>query len=139
MTEDADVRVILDDEFVSLRYHVRSRIVHHELRKFVHGEQFRNVLEKGLELFIKYRACKWLSDDRGNGPLKPTDAEWALKDWAPRVLTEGWKYWAVVMPEKVLGQMNMQRWIKTYGEQGIVARAFTDPDEALAWLKDQPV
>jgi hypothetical protein len=134
MADDPAVRVILDDEHVALRYHVRSKIVHHELRSFVHGEQFRNVLEKGLELFIKHRACRWLSDDRGNGPLKPADAEWALGDWAPRVMAAGWKYWAVVLPEKVLGQMNMKRWIKTYADLGIVARAFVDPDAALVWL-----
>ena len=129
------MQVILDDDFVALQYHVHHRIVHHELRKFVHGHQFRNVLEKGLELFIKHGANRWLSDDRGNGPLKPADADWALNDWAPRVMAAGWRYWAVVMPEKVLGQMNMKRWIAAYAARGVMVRPFTDPGEALAWLE----
>jgi hypothetical protein len=137
MADDRDVQTILDDESVALHYHVRHRIVHHELRKFVHGPQFRNVLEKGLELFIKHGANRWLSDDRGNGPLKPADADWALNDWAHRVMAAGWRYWAVVMPEKVLGQMNMKRWIATYAAQGVIVRPFTNPDDALAWL-EQP-
>jgi hypothetical protein len=131
--------VLLESDAVSLWYHPHSKIVHHELRRFVHGEEFRRVLEKGLEAFIQHGACKWLSDDRGNGPLTPTDSEWALHEWAPRVMRAGWKFWAVVMPEKVLGQMNMKRWIATYAEQGVTANAFADPVLALRWLEEQRV
>jgi hypothetical protein len=128
---------LIDNEDVSLWYHAETKIVHHELRRFVYGEKFREVLEKGLAEFKQHGACKWLSDDRGNGPLKPADADWALHDWAPRVMAAGWKYWAVVMPEKVLGQMNMRRWIDTYAEAGVTAMAFSDPVKALKWLEEQ--
>ena len=131
------VQVLIESDAVSLRYYPKTKIVHHELRQFVHGDQFRNVLEKGLEVFIQNRAHKWLSDDRGNGPLKPADAEWALGDWAPRVMAAGWKFWAVVLPEKVLGQMNMKRFIAMYAEKGVTAEAFTDPAEAMKWLVEQ--
>jgi hypothetical protein len=134
-----DAEILIDTPAVSLQYHPHTKIVHHELHQFVHGDTFRNVLEKGLEIFRKRGAKKWLSDDRGNGPLKPSDAEWALNDWAPRVMAAGWKAWAVVMPEKVLGQMNMKRWIETYAAQGVTVQAFTDPDEAMTWLETQAV
>jgi hypothetical protein len=137
MARDPLEQLLIETDSVSLRYYPSKKIVHHELRRFVHGPEFRNVLEKGLEAFKKHRAHKWLSDDRGNGPLKPADAEWALQDWAPRVMAAGWKFWAVVMPEKVLGQMNMRVWIDTYAEKGVTVQAFTDPDEALTWLERQ--
>jgi hypothetical protein len=127
--------ILIDNDKVRLQYHPRTRIVHHELRQFVHGAEFREVLERGLETFRKYAAYKWLSDDRGNGPLKPADAKWALEDWAPRVMAAGWRFWAVVMPEKVIGQMNMRRWISTYAEQGVTVSAFTDPESAMTWLE----
>jgi hypothetical protein len=127
--------VIIETEAVSLRYHPRTKIVHHEIRRFVHGQEFRDILEKGLEVFQRNSAHKWLSDDRGNGPLKPADAEWALNDWAPRVMARGWKFWAVVMPKKVLGQMNMKRWIEAYTERGVTTQAFSDPHEAMVWLE----
>jgi hypothetical protein len=130
-------KLILDNEFASLRYYPAKKIVHHEFKQFVHGEQFRNVLEKGLELFRTHGACKCLSDDRRNSAIQPADAEWATSDWATRCIAAGWKYWAVVMPEKVIGQMNMKRWIATYAEKGVTVQAFTDPDEAMKWLEDQ--
>jgi hypothetical protein len=42
-----------------------------------------------------------------------------------------------VLPEKVLGQMNMRRWMETYAAKGVTARAFTDPDDAWRWLIQQ--
>jgi hypothetical protein len=136
-TRKRATETLIDTEAAALWYHPQWKIVHHELRRFVHGREFRDVLEKGLELFLKHGASKWLSDDRGNGPLTKADEQWALGDWAPRVMAAGWKHWAVVLPEKVLGQMNMKRWIETYAKQGITARAFSEPDEALKWLIEQ--
>jgi hypothetical protein len=129
------VIVAIDEQSVSLKYHPDYKIVHHELRGFVYGARLRAVLDRGLELFEQNGASKWLSDDRGNGPLTREDSEWCLNDWAPRVLKAGWKFWAVVMPVKVLGQLNMKRWIDTYAEKGVTAQAFSDPDEAFDWLK----
>ncbi len=128
-------RIILDTDAALLQFHPTSKIVHHELRRFVHGDELREVLQKGLDVFVKHNACKWLSDDRQNGPLKPADEQWALTQWFPKVKAAGWKYWAVVMPEKVLGQMNMKRWIAMYAQHEIQAQAFFAPDEALAWLE----
>jgi hypothetical protein len=137
LVRPADTMVLLDTDAARVYYYPSKKIVHHELLRFVHGDEFRQVLEKGLEAFRRHLAVKWLSDDRGNGPLKPADASWALNDWAPRVMAAGWKYWAVVLPEKVLGQMNMKRWIETYSAQGVTAQAFSDPDEAMHWLEAQ--
>ena len=130
-----DVETIIDSDAALLVYRHQEAIVHHTFRRFVHGPQFREVLEVGLDLFKKRGACKWLSDDRRNGAITAADGTWALNDWAPRVIAAGWKYWAVVMPRKVLGQMNMRRWAETYGKQGVIAQLFDDPDDALGWLE----
>ncbi|NLD92270.1 MAG: hypothetical protein GX639_06325 [Fibrobacter sp.] len=45
------------------------------------------------------------------------------------------KYWAVVLPEKVVGQMNMKRFSDDYSKAGITAKLFSDPDEALKWVE----
>jgi hypothetical protein len=128
---------IVENESASLWYHPHAKIVHHEFRRHVFGENFRAVLEKGLEVFIAHGAKKWLSDDRGNGPLSAADGKWAETDWGPRVMAAQWKYWAVVLPEKVLGQMNMRVWTELYAKKGVTVRAFSDPGEAMAWLEQQ--
>ena len=132
-----DALCILDTEAVSLRYYRSTRIVHHEIRRFIHGAEFQELLLEGLRAFRKYGACKWLSDDRGNGPLKPSDGQWAKEVWSPQMMAAGWKYWAVVMPAKTIAQMNMQRWIEAYAKRGVSVRAFMEPGEAMAWLREQ--
>jgi hypothetical protein len=134
----AELEVLIDTPSHRLIYRKDTKIVHHELRRFVHGESFRAMLERGVEAMEQRRAIRWLSDDRGNAPVKPDDSEWCKTIWFPRALAAGWKHWAVVMPEGVLGQMNMRRWIEMYAESGLNAHPFADPERALAWLSQQP-
>ncbi|MBK8024548.1 MAG: hypothetical protein IPK19_24750 [Chloroflexi bacterium] len=64
---------IIETDYATVWYHPEAGIVHHEFHRFIHGDQFRGVLEKGLEIFKQYGAKKWLSDDRKNSALpRPT-------------------------------------------------------------------
>jgi hypothetical protein len=47
----------------------------------------------------------------------------------------GWKHWAVVLPELIIGKMNMQLFTTRYAKAGVTVRVFSDPDDALQWLK----
>ena len=128
-------RVVLENEFVHLWYHPATRIVHHQFRKFIWGDPFRDVLNEGLKVFVREGATKWLSDDRKNSALSKADTEWSMTDWFPRVAKAGWKHWAIVLPQNVIGQMNMARVISTYSEKGITVRVFDDASPAFAWLE----
>ena len=128
---------VLDNEFATVWYHSEDKIVHHQFHKFIYGQAFRDVLTRGAEIFEQYGATKWLSDDRNNSALHPDDSDWAVHTWNPRVVQAGWKYWAVVMPEKAIGQMNLKRFVKLYSDMGITVRVFSNPEEALMWLKSQ--
>ena len=133
----SDLEILLDTPAARLVYHVRPKIVHHEMRRFLHGSALRDLLEQGAELLEKRGARRWLSDDRRNGPVKPDDEEWCKTVWFPRAAAAGWRHWAVVMPQGVLGQMNMRRWIDTYAALGLNAYPFDDPDQGMAWLLEQ--
>jgi hypothetical protein len=128
---------IINNDKATLWYHPKTKIVHHQLHSFIYGPQLREVLEKGLELFRENQAVKWLSDDRGNGALDAEDSEWATTIWSPQMIACGWKFWAIVLPLKVIGQMNMRGWISMYAEQGVIVESFTDPALALTWLEEQ--
>lgn len=53
------------------------------------------------------------------------------------MIAAGWRFWGVVMPENVLGQMNMKRWIATYAEKGVTVEAFTEPLSAMSCGEQQ--
>ncbi len=127
--------IVIDNEFVTLQLHPEHGIIHHTFKKFIFGEHFREALTRGVELMEKHGATKWLSDDRKNGALNLADSEWAVNRWSVRALLAGWKYWAVIPPEAVVGQMNTRRFVERTQAHGVVqVRLFTDPEEALAWL-----
>jgi hypothetical protein len=126
---------IFENEFAVLSFHPEKKIVHHRIKKFVHGNDLKNILDQGYEQIKKNSAKKWLSDDRNNNALTKEDEHWAINDWFPRVLKAGWKYWAIVMPEKVVGQMNMKEFKDNYSKAGVTVDVFTDPESALKWLE----
>ncbi len=126
---------IISDENISMWYYPESKILHHQIHRFFCGKPFRDALDKGVEVFKKYGVQKWLSDDRRIPALSKEDLEWSHTDWFPRVLKAGWKYWALVMPEKVVGQLTLKKLVEDYGKQGLTVRLFTSPDEAKVWLE----
>jgi hypothetical protein len=128
---------ILNNDYVTIWSYPEKKIVHHQFHKFIHGQAFRDALNVGVDTLKKYGAHKWLSDDRENSALSRVDLEWAHTDWFPRTQAAGWKYWALVQPENVIGQLNMRREVKIYTEKGVITQVFSDPDEAMVWLESQ--
>jgi hypothetical protein len=128
---------LIDTDYVTLWHDPVKKIVHHQFHKYIYGQQFRNVLEKGLEVFKEKGVQKWLSDDRNNSALPTEDGDWAQNNWVPRMIAAGWKYWAIVLPEKVIGQMNMQHFIEENTKLGVTVQVFSDPDKARTWLESQ--
>jgi hypothetical protein len=126
---------IMDSEAATLWFHAEAGIVHHRFKKSVSGDDFRWILEGGLQLLKARGASKWLSDDRTNGALDPQDAQWAMNDWAPRAAAAGWRYWAIVLPRSAGGTEDMKQYIDRGPALGVDVQLFFDPLLALAWLE----
>jgi len=135
LVREKKMEVVYESDYAIVRAYPETKIVHHEIKKFIFGEHFKDMMLKGAEAFEKYQCTKWLSDDRHNSALRPEDRQWGEEVWEPRIIESGWKAWALVMPEKVIGQMNMKQIVERYASMGIEVKAFTDPEEALTWLK----
>lgn len=129
--------IVLDNEHVTVWYLPEYRIVHHQFHGFICGAPFRNALEAGTAVLKKHGAQKWLSDDRANSALPLEDSTWGKTVWFPLTRDAGWKFWAVVQPSNVMGQMNMKRFARECSKQGVTVKVFDDPDDALLWLKEQ--
>ncbi|MFC1884522.1 hypothetical protein ACFL2O_07115 [Thermodesulfobacteriota bacterium] len=129
--------VIFDDEFITVWYYPEDKIIHHQFHKYTQGQTLRDAFSAGAEILEKNRAQKWLSDDRLSSVINEEDMKWTSTVWRPLVTKAGWKYWALVLPEKAVGKLNMNRIIKDYANTGVTVKTFSEPDEGLKWLKDQ--
>lgn len=128
---------IFENEAATLIYHPEAKIVHHTFHRDVRGKAFRDVLNAGLEVFQEFGANKWLSDDRRAAQIPDIDMEWARTDWFPRVVAQGWKYWALVLPREVDSIKTMRATVHQWRAAGLMVMYFTDPKPALTWLASQ--
>lgn len=128
------LKTIIDNEYASLWLHTDTNIIHHQFKKYIHGPPFREILNGGYDLMLKYHCTKWLSDDSNNGAVASDDEKWSQSEWFPRMMKAGWKHWAVLPPTKIVGQMNIHRFAETYGNLGLNARIFPNEADALKWL-----
>ena len=129
---------IMDNVYATMWCYPEKKMIHHQYNKYMTGKNFQDFLMKGTEAMRKYKATKWLSDDRKNPVLAPSDLEWGQKYWFPETLAAGWKYWAIVQPKAALAKMTMDDLVKDYESYGVKAKFFDDPDEAMKWLESQP-
>ncbi len=130
-------KLVLENEHITLWYYPRLKIVRHHMVHTPTSEEFRELLDKGAETLERYRAKKWMSDDRGNTVLRPQDEQWADTVWLPRVLRIGFKYWAIVLPRAAIGKLNMQRLAEQHARRGIISHVEAEPEPAFEWLKAQ--
>ena len=78
------------------------------------------------EALKQYGVCKWLSDDRKNGPLSQDVIDWGLSDWDPRTVKAGWKYWANIVPEEVVAAGALMPVIEFLHTLGLRMMVFTE-------------
>jgi hypothetical protein len=130
-------QTVFDNDYATMWYYPETKIVAHKVKKFIYGEAFQKFLLTGTDLIQKNHARKWLSDDRDSPVLRQEDMDWGQVNWFPQTVKAGWKWWAIVKPEKAIGQMNMESLVGIYGNLGITAKFFTDFDEAMKWLEAQ--
>ena len=129
---------VLDNKNITMKYNPESKILQHEMHQFFFGQEFRDIMNKSVEVFQKYGARKWLADDRKVSTWSQEDMEWGDKDWFPRAALSGWKYWAIIMPEKAIGQITMKKMIDKYAARGVETQIFESPEEAQKWLESCP-
>jgi hypothetical protein len=125
---------ILETNYASLWFYPQLKIIHHQFHKPVIGEEFLKILTTGIEKFEKFECNKWLSDDRKLPILQQKDRDWLQENMDHRLKEAGFKYWAMVLPENVIGALSIENDLKHWKNKGIKVKVFEDPTIALEWL-----
>ncbi|MBN2715019.1 MAG: hypothetical protein JXX14_04135 [Deltaproteobacteria bacterium] len=128
---------VFEKDFATVWVYPDQGIIHHQFHRYIYGDDFQEMLMVSLENFRKYKCTGWLSDDRNFGAVLPKDKEWGDAVWRPQMLAAGWKYWAMVLPKKVTGQLNLKKMVEEYEALGVTASFHELPDSAYKWLVSQ--
>jgi hypothetical protein len=130
--------IITDNAYVTLRYLPDQKVVHHTIHQVVDEAVFKKALTAGVAALKQYRISKWLSDDRNNGPFTPEFSGWAINEWIPSAIANGWKYWANVVPTDLAAAGTLAPFMDALYEMGLRMMVFTNVEEALTWLGQMP-
>lgn len=126
--------IVLENEYITVQYLPDKKFISHVVHKPIPHLPLKDALNAGTEALIKYNACKWLSDDRLNGPLAPESVEFGFKEWGPRTIKAGWKYWADVVPQQLVAAGALAPVMQAYFEMGLRMQVFSDVQAATEWL-----
>jgi hypothetical protein len=128
---------MLETEQVVLWYYPQLKLVHHKMLQVPDSASFRELLNKGADVVEHFKVTRWLSDDRANTTLPEADKEWADREWLPRVIRAGFKYWAIVLPTSAIGKLNMRRIATHHAGQGVTSLMTDTFEEAFDWIVKQ--
>ena len=113
---------------------------------FLNGEEFKEVLNKGLELMIEMKKehgkSTWLVNLIEGDAQTNEDLEWVGTDWNMRVLTAGIRHVAFVLPDDgyTMAQMNAETYAETAQAEidgvQMTTRMFKDEASAKMWLRE---
>jgi hypothetical protein len=102
---------------------------------FISSPNYRETLEKSLEIAKKNRIKNWISDIRLMKVLGPKDQEWAGTDWLPRAVAAGcYHKQAVIMAEDLFGELSAKKILATVQDQQIEIQNFVKVEDAKKWL-----
>ena len=126
---------LYSSEYATMVYYPEDKIIHHIFYKSPPSNIVRQTFLEGLKAMEKYNATKWLSDDRANRTPSAEEQDWFAMNWTPKAIEMGWKYWALVVPNAIEARAYMQPIVEDYYNKGVRIMVFTEPEDALEWLK----
>jgi hypothetical protein len=96
---------IQDDQDAALYLYPEIGAVHSLIKRYLEGDAFR-----------------------------PEDLAWAGESWQGRLRAAGWKHWAMILPDKVVGRVVAKKVAVRFIDAGLDVRTFEDEASALEWL-----
>lgn len=121
----------------SVRWSHLDSMVIEEWEGWADTTEFTALLMAGIRALTEHRGKLWLADCRRQRVLKPSDQEWADKEWTPRAAAAGLKRFAVVLPASGLASTNLKNREATWRSKGLEVGYFGAPEEARAWLASE--
>jgi len=109
-----------------------------EWRGFAYGQEFQTIFLKGAELLQIKNGSKVLMDIRHGSAIKAEDKLWIGEIFIERAYESGLRHLAMVQPESVIAKLSVNRTVEGLGSLPYQQESFTDWDEAVLWLSNQP-
>lgn len=129
--------VHFDSDYLTIQYDADIDAVVMDWHDFTKGEQFRDGLDRGLDLVKSENSRNWLADLRDLGAVDQDDQEWSNEDWFPRAIQAGLENMAIVKPESAIAEMSVDNIMQEVEGTDLVTHHFDDREQAREWLQSR--
>lgn len=126
--------IFFESRVAFVLWNVELQAVEVQWKAFAKGDEFKEALNKGLELIRQKGASKWLGDTSNMSAISADDQHWSNTDWFPRAISGGIKRMAVVIPKSAIAKMSVQNIVSKF--DNLEVHNFGDKSEAVHWLKN---
>ncbi|MCS6821209.1 MAG: hypothetical protein NZ551_04990 [Microscillaceae bacterium] len=137
-----NVNTSFQTKHANIVYQPDKNILYLTWHNFTPSPEYRNILNKALEIMDAYYVKKWIFDQREAGVIAPDDIKWVVNDWTPRVVQKLGKniYSAVILAKNIFGEVSLKNLVagtqKQKDTQGAIeTRYFDTVEEAEKWLQ----
>lgn len=94
--------------------------------------------ERMINFVYEHKFNKYLNDNRTVKGAWDVLNPYLANEWAPRMVTAGIKYYATLNSPETFAELSSELMADNVNEVGLVMRNFSNPDEAVIWLKNCP-
>jgi hypothetical protein len=120
-------------------FHYKSLPTPHVYLKWgsmVDEQEFREAMDKVIDLMKENGTGKILSNSTQLGALSEEDQVWSVEDWLPRALAIGYSAIAIIVSEDIFGQMAVEDVLNSVSEKSpIKIQYFDNEEKATEWME----
>ena len=100
--------------------------------------EYREGLERSLEIARKHNIKNWISDIRLLNGISLKDQRWVSVEWLPKAVSAGcYKNQAVIVAEYPFEKPSELNTITTIQNETVEIQHFTNPEDAKQWLENK--
>lgn len=125
--------ILREDKFAKITYDGTLDAVRINWKRAARWDDYKQVLQSGLEMVEEKEATNWLADLREMGTVGSEDQDWTNEEWFPRVMRTSLTQMAVVQSERRIQNMDAESTVREVGDV-LTHRSFDTIDEAEDWL-----
>jgi hypothetical protein len=125
--------VLYEKPFLVIEYNAPKKLLIQHWKGFATSLQFREGIEKSIEIFKQRNVTRLLSNTKNSAVVKKDDTDWAATYAVGQMLQHGLKSMAFIIPTNAFTQMSVKNFSGLAGG-ALDQQFFDDFDNALEWL-----
>lgn len=128
--------IYYDKDFVSIHFFPEHKFAYSQWHRFARSEDYHDYLATTLELHTKHEIHYWLSDQREQKVIKPSDREYTTSVFMPKFIPIArLKKVAIVLANDLFARLSVDKILQV--SEGMVKfdmKHFATVPEAIEWL-----